>query len=516
MSDWSAGYAADIEYLASYYREQTPRHLALACNLSGFEAPALDRGYSYCELGCGLGFTLNLLAAADSGGQFFGIDFNPAHIARARALAAAAGLENVAFHEASFEELAAPGSSLLTTQFDFIVLHGVYSWVSRENRRAIVALLRRWVKPGGLVYISYNAMPGWARDWPLQRLLLDHAELNSVRSDRQIEAAIGLAENLVQANALHSLHKPLLEDMRKRLDRGEVRYLVHEYLNRNWEPLYFSDVAREVGEAKLSFVGSATLIDNFDHLQLTSEQRELLAAVPRALRETVKDHCVNKRFRRDLFVRGARPLSDQQRKRRLDSFRLALAVPRRFVELKLDLPVGQGSLSPRTYNPLFDALVDGPKSVGELLGLRALREAGSTIESVELAGALVGTRQAAPVRDATPTDHARARRFNEVLAEQLIHEGSNSSAALASATLGAGIPVVPLELLIWAQIAREPKATAEAIAAGVLARLDAAGESLMHEGRPVGTDADRRNTFTAEMRELLEDRAPLWRSLALL
>jgi len=359
-------------------------------------------------------------------------------------------------------------------------------------------------------------MPGWAQDLPLQRLLLDHAELNSVRSDRRIETALGLAEDLMRANALYGLYKPLLEDMRQRLDKGEVRYLVHEYLNRHWQPLYFSDVAREVGDAKLNFVGSATLIDNFDHLQLTAEQRSLLAAVPPPLRETVKDHCVSRRFRRDIFVRGARLLSDRQRKQRLDAFRLALTVPRPLVELKLKLPVGAGSLSPQTYNPLFDALADGPKSVGELLGLRALREAGSTIEAVELVGALVGTNQAAPAREATEADHARARRFNEALVEQVVHEGSHGGSALASAMLGAGLSAAPLEVLVWAQIAGEPNASAEAISAGVLARLDAAGECLINDGKPVGTDADQRNSFTAEIRKLLERRATLWRSLSIL
>ncbi len=82
--------------------------------------------------------------------------------------------------------------------------------------------------------------------------------------------------------------------------------------------------------------------------------------------------------------------------------------------------------------------------------------------------------------------------------------------------LGAGLSAAPLEVLVWAQIAGEPNASAEAISAGVLARLDAAGECLINDGKPVGTDADQRNSFTAEIRKLLERRATLWRSLSIL
>jgi len=58
--------------------------------------------------------------------------------------------------------------------FDFITLHGIYSWISPENRRTIVEFMRRKLKPGGIVYISYNCMPGWAGMMPLRRLLVEH------------------------------------------------------------------------------------------------------------------------------------------------------------------------------------------------------------------------------------------------------------------------------------------------------------------------------------------------------
>lgn len=84
MSDWSAGYVSDIEYLPGFYREQGPAHLTLSCLINGIAPPSTANGFDYCELGCGHGTTVALFAAANPQGRFHAVDFHPAHIARAR------------------------------------------------------------------------------------------------------------------------------------------------------------------------------------------------------------------------------------------------------------------------------------------------------------------------------------------------------------------------------------------------------------------------------------------------
>ena len=68
--DWTAGYTADIEYIAAFYREQSPTHLNFVCLANGFEPVSIDRPYTYCELGSGRGLTIDVLAAANPGGHF--------------------------------------------------------------------------------------------------------------------------------------------------------------------------------------------------------------------------------------------------------------------------------------------------------------------------------------------------------------------------------------------------------------------------------------------------------------
>lgn len=177
MSSWTAGYVADLDYTYGFYRELTPEFIRFGNHAKGMSALGKGDGLTYCELGCGQGFSTNLHAAANPHITFHANDFNPAQIAGARALAAEAGLKNVHFYDAAFADFATePG---LPESFDIIALHGIYSWISPENRRHIVDFLRTRLKVGGLVYISFNTLPGWAAAMPLRRLLVDRAETSA-------------------------------------------------------------------------------------------------------------------------------------------------------------------------------------------------------------------------------------------------------------------------------------------------------------------------------------------------
>src|SRR5215211_1762124 len=169
MSDWSSGYVVDVTYTHGFYRELAPSYLGFAALVQGFAAPGLgDEPLTYCELGCGQGGSTNLLASANPHVEFHANDFNPAHIAGARDLARAARLSNVHFYDLSFAEFA---ENRQLPMFDIIGLHGVYSWISEENRQHIVRFIRERLKPGGVLYISYNAMPGWAPLMPLRHVM---------------------------------------------------------------------------------------------------------------------------------------------------------------------------------------------------------------------------------------------------------------------------------------------------------------------------------------------------------
>jgi SAM-dependent methyltransferase len=147
-----------VEYPAGFYHEQAPVHLGYVCALNGIRGPSVADGFTYCELACGAGETTCILVAANPGGHCIGIDLSSVHIARASELAQAGRVGNARFIQADI--LSLDVRSL--PDLDFVTLHGLYSWVSPEVRAAIHDFIAQKLKPGGVVYISYNAMPGGA------------------------------------------------------------------------------------------------------------------------------------------------------------------------------------------------------------------------------------------------------------------------------------------------------------------------------------------------------------------
>jgi SAM-dependent methyltransferase len=115
--------------------------------------------------------SVNIHAAAVDG-EFWGTDFNPSQVMLARALAEASS-SGAKLFEDSFAELAARPD---LPEFDIIGLHGIWTWISDENSRVIVDLIRHKLRAGGIVYISYNCLPGWAPAVPLRRLMKLHAD----------------------------------------------------------------------------------------------------------------------------------------------------------------------------------------------------------------------------------------------------------------------------------------------------------------------------------------------------
>ena len=219
MSGWGSGYVTDITYMTGYYRQQSPSVMALACLLGGVASPmpGRDDPVSYLELGCGQGFGALILAASNPHWTVTAIDFNPAHVAAARAWAAQAGIENVSFLEADLSTLAEDPASAQVPEADFVSMHGVWSWVPPAVQAGIVRLLRAKVKPGGAVHVSYNSLPAWGSALGMQRVVRECGRRLGTRSDRQAEEGLKLVQELRAADALQLKRSPLAMSLIERM-----------------------------------------------------------------------------------------------------------------------------------------------------------------------------------------------------------------------------------------------------------------------------------------------------------
>jgi len=363
--DWKDGYITEVEYVHGVYRELGPSVLNFILLLQSREPIALEQGFTYCDLGCGQGESVNLFAACHPEGQFHAIDFNYAHIAGARNLARQATISNATFWEASFADL----GDLDLPQFDFITLHGIYSWVGPENRQRIVDFLRNQLKPGGVVYISYNSLPGWSTHAPLRHLLSSYADTQSGSLEERVDRAISFVEGLKSAGASFFEANPSSKDFFEYICTLPRNYVVHEFFNRDWTLFYHAEVVRNLAAAKLSFVGSANFAENQDMLRFSAPLQQVLDGVAdRVMRETVKDFSVGPLLRRDIFTRGRQKISSQAQLEFVDKTIFALVVPQARIERKVRFPIGEVILERELYDPILFALEEKPQTLAQLLG----------------------------------------------------------------------------------------------------------------------------------------------------
>ncbi|UGQ45473.1 class I SAM-dependent methyltransferase [Massilia endophytica] len=363
MSDWSAGYVADIGYTFGYYSELNPMRIQLAFLNAGLVFPEVGTA---CELGYGQGISINMHAAA-SVTEWHGTDFNPAQAGFAQELAGVAR-SNVKLYDESFAEFCTRDD---LPQFDSIGLHGIWSWISDENRHIIVDFVRRKLKVGGVLYISYNTQPGWASMVPMRALLTEHSEVmgaQGVGIVPRIDAALEFAEKLMATNPMYARANPLINDRLKAMKGQNRSYLAHEYFNRDWHPMPFAKMAEWLAPAKLDFACSTHYFDHIESINMSPEQMALLKEVPdRMFRETVRDFMVNQQFRRDYWVRGLRKLPDFARAEQLREQRVIMTTPRQDVPLTIKAGIADANLQESVYGPILDALADNKiKTFGQV------------------------------------------------------------------------------------------------------------------------------------------------------
>jgi hypothetical protein len=341
-----------------------PDWLDLTALISGFAPPTRGGGFAFCELACGRGLTAAVLAATHLDGAFHAVDLMPEHIAYARRLVARAGIGNLTLHAMDF----ADAGRLELPRFQYIVAHGVYSWVDAQAREDLRRFIDRHLAPGGLVYLSYNAMPGWAADLPFQYLVSTLAQRQPGDSIARFAAAEAALRRLSAAGmpAL-SINPMLMRALTKHRKRLSAHYLAHEYLAPAWQPLYVTEVRAELATIGLRPAGSATLADNFDSFVLRTAQRDALAEIDDDdQRELVRDCMLMQRFRRDVFCREAMQIAEGDQRRNILRRRFALMLPEALATYSMRTAAGRLRFDNPTAHRIVAALAQGPQKLRQL------------------------------------------------------------------------------------------------------------------------------------------------------
>jgi len=240
-----------IPYPTSPFRQTRPERLSAIARLFGLEAPPAEK-CRVLELGCSMGGNLIVMAQDHPGSRFLGIDASSRQIGEGWKTIDALGLKNIQLKQLDILDI---GDDL--GEFDYIISHGVYSWVPAPVQSKMLEICQRHLAPNGVAYISYNTYPGWH----IRGIVRDMMFYRGVQfTDPQ--TSLAQAKSLVQFVAQSSKgadtpYQRLLQSELKHIGQMEDYYLHHEHLEENNQPLYFHEFARRLAVNGLQYLGDA-------------------------------------------------------------------------------------------------------------------------------------------------------------------------------------------------------------------------------------------------------------------
>lgn len=484
----AAGYITDVPYVPGFYPHMAPTALRHVAALNRVAPPRVADGFRYLELGCGLGRSLTTLAAANPRGEFVGVDVNPEHTASIERDLAAGGLGNVRVVTASFGSVPADLGG-----FDFIALHGIWSWVSQEVRDQVLAIIGRHLAPGGLVLVSYNSMPGWAHLQPIRGILRQYASLRQGDSLQRMKDALAYLVFIRDKHAKYFDDNPRAAAYVDALLKQDPRYVVHEYLNEHWTSFYVADVAAAFNAAGLPFVGSLPVHTNFWDLCVRPEFQELFRTTTnRLVTEAHKDFCANTAFRWDIYSSRPRMLEDfADRIRTADDLHFGVARAGTTLPWQANLGVVTSTVQGPVYQALLDRLAGGSLPLSEIVADDAL--AGTVPADVARAvdaGAAMGLFEVSagpvPAAATAPAAVALSVQFNRaILAADAL---GGRPIALASPLTGTGHTLGDIEAAVLHELVERGR---DGLADRVAALLAASGRSLQRQGQVIADPAER-------------------------
>jgi SAM-dependent methyltransferase len=297
----------ELPYESRFFTATHPDRLATMAVLHGLNPPGVGR-CRVLELGCADGGNLVAMAQTLPGATFLGVDFSPRQVAQGVAQIARLGLTNVELRAMSLAEIDDSFG-----QFDYIVCHGVYSWVGAETRAKILDVCARNLVRDGVAYVSYNTYPGWHARGMVREMMVYHDAGLPPGTDapRRIAEARALLEFLARsATPAEGFHALALRSEAAQVRQNDDTYLFHEHLEPENRPFYFHEFAGDARAAGLIAFAQA----RFDIAEsaLAPAVRQAIArlSTDRVRREQYLDFVLNRTFRRSLLCRADRAPAD--------------------------------------------------------------------------------------------------------------------------------------------------------------------------------------------------------------
>ena len=288
----------EVPYTSHSFPASHPNAMATVAALFGM-TPAPITNCRVLELGCASGFNIIPMAFALPESQFVGVDISSSQIAEGQEATRALGLENVELRPLSIVDIADDFGL-----FDYIVCHGVFSWVSTDVQEKILEISHRNLKPQGVAYISYNCLPGWYIAGMVREMMLYHIERFTDPAKRMQQARAFL-DYLAAGNIVpKSNYARFLKEEAELVRQTPEAFLYHDHLEKVNQPLFFHQFAKRAAGHGLQYVWESYQGDM--SMYLRKEIKETLDRISTDLirREQNIDFLLNRRFRQSLLCRS--------------------------------------------------------------------------------------------------------------------------------------------------------------------------------------------------------------------
>ncbi|HLJ09755.1 MAG TPA: methyltransferase regulatory domain-containing protein [Planctomycetaceae bacterium] len=344
-----------VPYAGNPYRESHPDHLATVARLFGLAAPPVD-ACRVLELGCASGANLIPMGVAVPGARFLGIDLSQRQVEEGRRTIQSLRLENVELRHGSIAEIGAEHG-----EFDYIICHGVFSWVPREIQDHILQVCSQNLAPDGVAYVSYNTYPGWFMRGMVRRMMGFHARQFSDPAT-QLEQARALLDFLFQASSgVDATYHALLSRELNILRKCNDSYVFHEHLEEINEPLFFHEFAERAAAHGLRYLAEPH-VSEMVAVNVPSDVSQVLARLGANIIhfEQYLDFLRNRTFRRTLLCHERQVPRREIGPDRLRDFWLASPLSRKGAGAELAGPdewefAGAGQRSVKVSSPVHKA-----------------------------------------------------------------------------------------------------------------------------------------------------------------
>jgi len=286
----------EMPYVRKAFPQTQPDRLGTLAKLFGLQPPDLET-CRVLELGCASGDNLIPMALGMPNARFVGLDLSPRQIEQGRQTVEALGLANIELRRQDITEVDATWGV-----FDYVICHGIYSWVPAPVREKILAICRDNLSSNGVAYVSYNTLPGWHIRGMIRDMMVYHAGPfeGAVSKVKQARALLDFLAQSVPTSLPYGMTlRQELDEIRNEPDA----YLFHDHLEEINEPVYFHQFVEAAGRHGLEYLGESEFGEMLVRSFPANVAETLRRIAPDIIRmEQYMDFLRNRTFRQTLLI----------------------------------------------------------------------------------------------------------------------------------------------------------------------------------------------------------------------